>query len=355
MMITIDPLDNDMTRRADMKSHLPEGYTSRPATLDDLDNMVATVNSAARQTTGRDEITAREYRVYLEQPAFHAETDLRLVLSPQGQAAGICEFWDLAEPHVRYNTWGRVHPEHQGKGIGSYLLEWVDRRAQQALARSPDGARVIVQTYVPVLLEGASELFREHSYQLIRHALRMVIDLNGAPPTAQWPQGIQVRTLNVGEDIAEILHAVRDSFKDHWGFIKAPFAQDYERWTHFIHNDENFDPSLWFLAMEGAEIAGISLCWPRSDDDHELGWVGTLGVRRPWRQRGLGMALLQHSFGAFHQRGKRRVGLGVDAQSLTGATRLYLKAGMRPDPTFEHVLYEKELRPGIDLSTQSLS
>jgi len=48
------------------------------------------------------------------------------------------------------------------------------------------------------------------------------------------------------------------------------------------------------------------------------------------------------------------VGLGVDAQSLTGATRLYEKAGMHSDPARQLVLYEKELRPGIEIRTQSL-
>jgi ribosomal protein S18 acetylase RimI-like enzyme len=65
-------------------------------------------------------------------------------------------------------------------------------------------------------------------------------------------------------------------------------------------------------------------------------------VRRPWRQRGLGLALLLHSFNNFYQRGDRAVGLGVDAQSLTGATRLYEKAGMRV--TRQHDLYEKIIR-----------
>ena len=60
-----------------------------------------------------------------------------------------------------------------------------------------------------------------------------------------------------------------------------------------------------------------------------MGWVGTLGVRRPWRKRGIGLALLRHSFNEFYRRGKRKVGLGVDAQNLTGALRLYESAGMQ--------------------------
>ncbi len=85
-----------------------------------------------------------------------------------------------------------------------------------------------------------------------------------------------------------------------------------------------------------------------------MGWVGSLSVRRPWRRRGLGLALLLHSFHALQERGKARVGLGVDAQNLTGATRLYEKAGMHSDPRRQWSVYEKELRPGIELSVQTM-
>jgi ribosomal protein S18 acetylase RimI-like enzyme len=72
-----------------------------------------------------------------------------------------------------------------------------------------------------------------------------------------------------------------------------------------------------------------------------MGWVRGLGVRRGWRGRGLGLALLQHTFGAFYARGRSTVGLGVDAQSPTGATRLYQRAGMRV--TEEYETYQKIL------------
>jgi ribosomal protein S18 acetylase RimI-like enzyme len=117
----------------------------------------------------------------------------------------------------------------------------------------------------------------------------------------------------------------------------------------FVDDEEGFDPELWFLAMDGDEIAGISLCRKQSWEDDNLGWVSSLAVRRPWRKRGLGLALLQESFNAFWQRGKKGVGLGVDAENLTGALRLYKKAGMKVHR--QHNQYEKLLRPGKDLST----
>jgi ribosomal protein S18 acetylase RimI-like enzyme len=71
------------------------------------------------------------------------------------------------------------------------------------------------------------------------------------------------------------------------------------------------------------------------------GWIGSIGVRPAWRGRGLAKALLLHSFREFHRRGKRRVGLGVDSQNATGATRLYESIGMVVDS--EQVVWEKEI------------
>jgi len=68
--------------------------------------------------------------------------------------------------------------------------------------------------------------------------------------------------------------------------------------------------------------------------------------------RGIALALLLHSSRELTLRGKERVGLGVDAASLTGATRLYVHAGTHP--ARQTGFYEKELRPGIDLSRPSL-
>ena len=83
-----------------------------------------------------------------------------------------------------------------------------------------------------------------------------------------------------------------------------------------------------------------------------MGWVSSFGVRRPWRKKGLGLALLQHSFGEFFKRGKKKVGLTVDAGSLTGALDLYKKAGMSVFSQFDK--NEKELRAGEEISLQKL-
>ena len=113
-----------------------------------------------------------------------------------------------------------------------------------------------------------------------------------------------------------------------WQDTSDPWDESFEQWRHWAIESSAYDPTLWFLAFAGDELAGFSLC--RADaTDASSGYVATLGVRRPWRRQGLGEALLLHSFDAFRSRGYTRATLGVDASSPTGATRLYERAGMR--------------------------
>ena len=117
--------------------------------------------------------------------------------------------------------------------------------------------------------------------------------------------------------------------------MEQPFEEALQRFSYFMLAEDSYAPGLWFLAMDGSQIAGFSLCRKQSFEDPEVGWVSSLGVLRPWRKRGIGLALLQHSFVELYRRGFRKVGLGVDGQNLTGALRLYKRAGMHVHRQFE--------------------
>jgi GNAT superfamily N-acetyltransferase len=316
-----------------MKKSLPDGYQSRPATMDDLNAAVDMFNIDSRRLLGVDKFILQETANEWQAPGFNQATDSLVVTSPDGTLAGYYQVWDL-KPHVTIRCWGRVHPDHTDLGIGSYLLEWAHERACQGISQAPPEAR-----------EGAEML-------QVRHALRMVVDLDSPPPAPKWPPGIIVRNLRVDQDEWDLTNAMVEAFRDHWGFVEMPIEEEHELWTHFFKNNDDFDLSLCFLAWDGDQIAGASLCWPYSHDDPYMGWVDELAVRKPWRRQGLGLALLHHSFGEFHARKVQRVGLGVDAQNLTGALRLYERAGMHSDPNRQYVVYERELRPGMEIRTQ---
>ena len=336
-----------------MKNSLPLGYHSRPASMDDLKATVDMFNADARQMIGVDKFILDETSIEWKSPGFKLDTDTLIVLSETGQVAGYYEVWDL-KPHISINCWGRVHPGHTNRGIGSYLLEWAEERARQAILNASPEARVTMNCFAISLNQVAHDLFEKAGMQLVRHFFRMVIDLDNPPPQPRWPKGIEVRTIEVDKDEWMLTNAIVEAFRDHWGYVERSVEDEHERWMHYIKNSQDFDPSLYFLAWDGDQIAGVSLCWKQAHDDHDMGWVEVLGVRRPWRKQGLGLALLLHSFGEIYRRGKVRAGLGVDAESLTGALRLYEKAGMHSDPNRTFIAYEKELRPGVDLRTRQI-
>ena len=125
-----------------------------------------------------------------------------------------------------------------------------------------------------------------------------------------------------------------EAFQDHWEHHPRPF----EEWWEEKLAEPDYDPTLWFLIRDGGEVAAAI----RNDPERNGGgYVGAIGVRRAWRGRGLGKALLLHTFREFQRRGQTRVTLGVDAENPTGATKLYERVGMHVE--LEAVVYEKAL------------
>ncbi len=327
-------------------------FNLRPATMDDLEAAVDLFNLCSRHMMGKNEVTVNDVRAEWLLPEFDLQKATRVAVDPRGKLLGYVEVWDIDEKPVDMWVWARVHPDYEGLGIGTELMIWAEQRARQAIRRVPQDLRVAMRSGTHNGYEPAVALFKDRGMKPIRNFYTMALELDEKPPMPEWPDGITVRPMNGQEEAHNVVLAVRDAFRDHWGYIEQPFETELERWLHFMKNDEQFDPDLWFLAMAGDEIAGVSLCTPQSREDMDMGWVRTLGVRRPWRRQGLGLALLHYSFGRFYEMGRARVGLGVDASSLTGATRLYERAGMRPIRQFD--TFELELRPGRDLRTQTI-
>lgn len=225
----------------------------------------------------------------------------------------------------------RVHPQVRGTGVAAALLD-----ATEGWAREHAEPGALARAWVPERDSEAQDLLARRGYTIIRHSLNMEIELSAELDSPEWPAGVAVRTFDRERD-EEVVHAcVEETFSDHWDYRPTPI----DEWRAFAF-DERHDPTLWWLAEEDGQLAGVCLNSWHFSGDPGFGWVGTLGVRRPWRRRGLGLALLLHSFADFKLRGATRVGLGVDAENLTGAVRLYERAGMRA--VRRHDTYERKL------------
>src|SRR5919204_4538864 len=122
-----------------------------------------------------------------------------------------------------------------------------------------------------MLLENdtARKLFDARGYREVRRFFRMQIDLDRPPEPPEWPAGIDVATFRL-EDARAFKDAIDESFADEWGFHTSTF----EQWQRDRLNAPETDTSLWFVAREGDEIAGVIRCDGRRFGG---GWVGALG------------------------------------------------------------------------------
>lgn len=245
-----------------------------------------------------------------------------------GRIVGYAEAVQLPEDDKLVFADVRAGPQHADASAA--LLDFVEQRARELAA---PGGRLRIWT------ADRAEVWRQfleaHGYEVQRYSLRMVADVQDEPPEPQWPEGISIGTRSGEEDDRAAYEVQRETFADQGDDY---VAETFEDWLHWVKR-EPFDPGLWFLAFDGDQLAGISLCRSEWAGDDELGWVSVLGVRRSWRRQGLGSALLLHSFRALRARGKTRVGLGVRADNATGAVRLYERVGMRIEG--RQVWYEK--------------
>lgn len=306
-------------------------YSRRPPTLDDV-ALVAELMDACVRVDGGAQGASVEHVLDDWREVDLAEEAV-LVLSPDGTAAGYADVVNRA--FVSLSVYGYVHPEHRGRGIGAWLVGWGEEWIRNRIHLAPEGDAVVVRHYVISTSEDTRRLLGNRGYEAVRGTYVMEVELEVPPPPPNWPEGLRLRAFVPERDSRAVFEAVEDAFRDVWGRPRGTF----ERFAGRMEG-EGFDPSLWFVAVDGDEIAGAVLCRTVAGE----GWVDVVGVRRPWRGRGLGLALLRHAFAEYHRRGVSKVELSVDAQSVTGAPRLYGRAGMRT--TSSYVVYQKELRPG---------
>jgi ribosomal protein S18 acetylase RimI-like enzyme len=221
---------------------------------------------------------------------------------------------------------GVVSQGAKGHGLGTQILRTGERHA-----RSLGAARA--QTFVLEPDVAAAELFERHGFRYVRRFWEMAIELDEEPPAPELQAPFTLERFDPAD--ARAFHATMDSaFADHWEHHAIPF----EQWWEQKQSAHDFDPSLWFLVRDGDEIAAAI----RNDPERNGGgYVGAIGVARPWRGKGLGRALLLRTFAEFWSRGQRRVTLGVDAENPTAATRLYESVGMSAETAA--VVYEKQL------------
>lgn len=311
---------------------LPDGYGDRPPRREEAQALVDILAACELESTGKSEMTLNDFLSDWE--GTDLETNARVIVDSAGKPVAYGDVDNRGD--ANFSVYGYVHPTQRGLGLGSYLVAWGETRAREtSSAAAAPVMRVVARHYVNDKDASAQELLTKRGYSTVRITYTMAIDLDGPPPAPEWPEGLVPRSFQIGQDEFATFEAYDDAFKDMWQRPGGTFEQFQSKMRR-----PYFDPSFWLLAMDGEQVGGTVL----ADNIDGNGWVEIVGVRRPWRKRGLALAMLLHTFGEFFKRGVTHVGLSVDAMSPTGAPRLYERAGMRLDQTY--YLFERELRPG---------
>jgi mycothiol synthase len=298
-----------------MSLRLPDGW--RPIRPDEAVAVAALIDedevaAGFRSRLGQEDVADIWAQTDLEHDSWLTEEEDRIVAAGGGQLhAGT------------YFARGCVRPGSKGRGLGKLLVDLSEQRAD---------AHGVATVHQVVLGpdDAARDLLESRGYRQIRRHYAMTIELDEPAPEPELPSGLSIETFQV--DQAEDWYAaMNEIFEQEWGFELEPFPEWWQR-----HAGD--DHSLWFLVREGDDIAALL-----QGTEHRRGGglVNWIGVRASWRRRGLGRALLLHSFSEFRRRGATRVGLGVDSENPTSATELYESVGMSVEA--DHVTFVKEI------------
>jgi mycothiol synthase len=298
------------------------GLAFRHGTPADWDAIAAVVNRA-RRADGVDEVRsgASIAAEFADSDTFQLSRDL-LLATVDGTVVGHAMGYRIMRAGALVaETHGAVAPEVRRRGIGTALYRaTVERLAAECAADPRPGPREL-RSYALEDEVPDRALLDANGYVPVRFGFEMRRFLTGSLPDHPMPDGLELRPV-VEADHRAIFDADNEAFEDHWGH-RAPEEADFQARFH----GPEADTSLWCVAWDGDQVAGVVMNAIFAEENEALGvrraWLEHVSVRRPWRGRGLAKALCCASFRVLREHGMDEAWLGVDGKNPTGALQLY--------------------------------
>jgi mycothiol synthase len=227
----------------------------------------------------------------------------------------------VREDVPNYQIWGTVHPDVRRRGIGTALLAWNLARSRVRASREDPLVRVELASFSEDSEVGQRALLGNAGFGAVRHFFLMRREGLDSIPDAPLPDGIEIRPV-LEEQWRTIVAAENEAFRDHWGHREMG-ESDYKR----TFGRAELDTSLWVVAWDGDQVAGVVQNWIWPEENERLGvkrgWLEHISVRRPWRRRGLARAITAASLVKLREVGLDEAMLGVDSENPNGALGLY--------------------------------
>jgi mycothiol synthase len=277
-----------------------------------------------------DTLSIDELRLELAYPQRIPERDLRLWFGPNDALIAIA----LMEAPDNVLSF-KIHPSARMAGeVESQIIAWGEEYIGIAVQERNVSAEVY--SWIHDADTARQRLMEYHGFTVRRHWLCLACSLDNMLPEPHLPQGFTLRT--VTESDAETwVELYNDSFVDHW---------DYHPWTiemfRYWLTDPEYLSSLNLIAVD-PDGTFSAFCWSdissaeNTRSGRNEGWISLLGTRRGYRKIGLGRALLLAGMQRLQHEGVITAKLNVDAENLTGASRLYTAVGFHSVHTWMQV------------------
>lgn len=304
-------------------------FKIRALQTNDLPALAALWSAAEAVDRQETLMTLQDLETWIATPYINAAEDL-FVAEIEGALAGMVgvECWPGTSAEYIVSSRGIVHPAWRRRGLGQCLLETAEARARQIVG----GLQEAWPRYFHVFARSDNKEFCELLYDCglepARYFHAMIADLSLEIPPAPAADGLPVRTYRP-EDSGPVMQALNDAFRDHWGAHDVTLQQ----WEFDYLGVPHFRPDLWFLALDSDDIAGVCLGYldptAPARTGRKEGVVAEVGVRKPWRRRGLASALVTHTMTALKAAGAEFAVLGVDAENPHRAGSIYERLGFK--------------------------
>jgi mycothiol synthase len=295
---------------------------------DDLDPVAALVREWDLKYVGESEAARAMVQYEWGAASLDLERDTRLIHDADGTLAAFVQHSTPDTELLRYEAYGPVDPGFEGRGLGSAIVAWTEA---QTRARMGLGSTARLWHAVQAENAGANALLETNGFTAIRSFWQMAMDLDGSFEAGAAPEGVTIRPLVMDVDGPAAQSVLNTAFRSHFGHVDETF----EEWLAQQEADDTWDPTLGLLAEVEGQIVGAS----NNGVIDGVGYVFELGVLPEMQGRGIGRALLRHSFAMLAARGIPKGRLGVDTQNATGAVELYRSVGL--SPVSEHRVVEK--------------
>lgn len=213
----------------------------------------------------------------------------------------------------------------EGPAMLDAMFEAMEGRCRQIAATHPTGPKQFDAEGVDRAATRVSVL-RARGYEPVRYYFGMVRPDLDDLPNAALPEGLEIRDVEP-DQLKTIFDAEVEAMSDEWGF-SVPTDAHYQ---HFISDPVQGDSTLWRVAWDGDQVAGMVRGYINEPENEKYGrlrgYVENISTRRPWRRRGLARALIGATIRALRERGMIEGGLGVDSENPSGALHLYVSCG----------------------------